>query len=98
MSGNDWEGGVVFEIAIALPKWGESKGDANDAADCVEVLIAELRKKGLLTERVVGLQNEFIKVHSRFCLFIVFVGLLFVCFLVMLSLPNVFCIYSFPDS
>lgn len=68
MSEHDREEGCVFEIAVVVPKWGENKGDKSDGADCVEVLVNELRKKGLIVERVVGLQNEFIKVYSNFIL------------------------------
>ncbi|XP_051147802.1 anoctamin-like protein At1g73020 [Andrographis paniculata] len=66
MSENDGDEGVVFEIAIVLPKWGEIKGGdaSDDITDCVEVLVAELRKKGLIVERVLGLQNEFVKLAA----------------------------------
>ncbi|KAG8380058.1 hypothetical protein BUALT_Bualt07G0154000 [Buddleja alternifolia] len=58
MSEND---GVVFEIAVAVPKCGENKSGDDY---CVEVLVNELRRKGLIIERVVGLQNEFIKLAA----------------------------------
>lgn len=62
MSGNEREEEGVFELALVVPKWGEDKGeDSVDAADCVEILAEELRKKGLIVERVSGLENEFIK-------------------------------------
>lgn len=61
MSEHDKEEEVVFEIALVVPKWGESKGDY-----CVEVLVDELKRKGLIVERVIGLQNEFIKVYPSF--------------------------------
>ncbi|XP_011072472.1 anoctamin-like protein At1g73020 [Sesamum indicum] len=64
MSENDKEEGVVFEIAVALSKWGESKGDQSDEDDCVQVLVNEFRKKGLIVERVVGLQNEFVRLAA----------------------------------
>ncbi|KAL0415140.1 UNVERIFIED_CONTAM: Anoctamin-like protein [Sesamum latifolium] len=64
MSENDKEEGVVFEIALALSKWGESKGDQRDEDDCVQVLVNEFRKKGLIVERVVGLQNEFVRLAA----------------------------------
>ncbi|XP_073147285.1 anoctamin-like protein At1g73020 [Henckelia pumila] len=60
MSGNEREEGGGFELALVVPKWGEiNKGE--DIDDCVEILSDELRKKGLIVERVSGLQNEFIK-------------------------------------
>lgn len=62
------EEGCVFEIAVVVPKLGESKGDERDEAHCVDVLVDELRAKGLIVERVVGLQNEFIKVNSSLSL------------------------------
>ncbi|XP_075494187.1 anoctamin-like protein At1g73020 [Primulina tabacum] len=62
MSGNEREEEGVFELALVVPKWGDDKGeDSDDASDCVEILADELRKKGLIVERVSGLQNEFIK-------------------------------------
>lgn len=64
MSGHDREEGCVFEIAVVVPKWGENKGDESDVSVCVGVLVDQLRKRGLIVERVVGLQNEFIKVYS----------------------------------
>ncbi|KAI3455529.1 hypothetical protein Pfo_012192 [Paulownia fortunei] len=64
MSEHDREEGCVFEIAVAVSKWGENKGDESDDADCIQVLVDELRKKGLIVERVVGLQNEFIKLAA----------------------------------
>ncbi|KAK6125085.1 hypothetical protein DH2020_041149 [Rehmannia glutinosa] len=63
MSEHDGEEGVVFEIAVAVPKSGENKEDESDG-DCIEVLVDELRKKGLIVERVVGLQNEIIKLAA----------------------------------
>lgn len=62
------EQGCVFEIAVVVPKWGENKGDEREEANCVDVLVDELRRKGLIVQRVVGLQNEFIKVNSNFIL------------------------------
>lgn len=64
MSGLDGEEGCVFEIAVVVPKLGENKGDESDDSDCVGVLVDQLRKRGLVIERVLGLQNEFIKVYS----------------------------------
>lgn len=39
----------------------EKQGDES-SLDCVEVLVDEFKKGGLIVERVIGLQNEFIKV------------------------------------
>lgn len=63
MTDNDREQeGCVFEIALAVPKWGENRGDEREGAHCVDVLVEELRQNGLIVERDDGLQNEFIKV------------------------------------
>lgn len=64
MTDNDREQeGRVFEIALAVPKWGESRdGDEREGAHCIDVLVDELRQNGLIVERDDGLQNEFIKV------------------------------------
>ncbi|KAL7100063.1 hypothetical protein ACP275_09G125200 [Erythranthe tilingii] len=71
MSENEGEeGGVVYEIAIAVPKWGENNNNKLDKItddfdnDCVGILVNELKKKGLIVERVVGLQNEFVKLAA----------------------------------
>lgn len=58
------EEGCVFEIAVVVPKWGENKGDEREEANCVDLLVDELRRKGLIVQRVVGLQNEFIKLAA----------------------------------
>ncbi|KAH6793195.1 anoctamin-like protein [Perilla frutescens var. hirtella] len=58
------EEGCVFEIAVVVPKWGENNGDERDDANCVDLLVDELRRKGLIVQRVVGLQNEFIKLAA----------------------------------
>lgn len=52
----------VYEIAVAVPKRRGKEGDESE--DCVEVLVDEFRKVGLITERVVGIADEFIKVWS----------------------------------
>ncbi|CAA0814647.1 Anoctamin-like protein [Striga hermonthica] len=55
----------VFEVAIAVCKRGENKvGASDDNGDFFQVLVDELKKKGLIVERVVGLQNEFIKLAA----------------------------------
>ncbi|KAL6564802.1 hypothetical protein OROMI_016252 [Orobanche minor] len=66
MTEHDEKEGVVFEIAIVVSKWGQrSKVDGIDVSgDCIQVLVDELSRKGLNVERVVGLQNEFIKLAA----------------------------------
>lgn len=64
------EEGHVFEIAVVVPKRGESSGDEREEGNCVDVLVDELKRNGLIVQRVVGLQNEFIKVNSNFNLVI----------------------------
>lgn len=54
----------VFEIGIAFSK-RVGKGD-NENSDCIDVLSDELKKMGLIVERILGLQNEFLKVGSSF--------------------------------
>lgn len=60
------EQGCVFEIAVVVTKWGENRGDEREEANCVDVLVDELRRKGLIVQRVAGLQHEFLKVNSNF--------------------------------
>lgn len=50
----------VCEIAVAVPKRRVKEGD--ESGDCVEVLVDEFRKAGLITKRVVGIADEFINV------------------------------------
>lgn len=98
MSGNEREEGGVFELALVLPKWGEDKGeDSNDAADCVEILAEELRRKGLIVERVSGLENEFIKVFSEFYYFLPRTRYPFVFILSMFSGLILLFIICFPS-
>lgn len=52
----------AFEIGLVIPKRDEKKEIDNE--DCVDVLAAEFRKMGLIVERVVGLQNEFLKLAA----------------------------------
>lgn len=72
MSGPEKEEAVVFEIAVAVPKWGEIQGDESGDAYCVHVLVDEFKKRGLIVERAVGFQNEFVKARFNFCLFLIF--------------------------
>ncbi|RAL43896.1 hypothetical protein DM860_014397 [Cuscuta australis] len=51
----------AFEIGVVVPKKHEDESN-----ECVEVLIDEFEKAGLLVDRVVGIQNEYIKVPSLF--------------------------------
>lgn len=62
MEGKGIEEEPVFEIGIVLPKRVEKGGNHN--GDCVEVLSGELKKMGLIVDRVVGLQNEFLKLAA----------------------------------
>ncbi|KAL2554936.1 Anoctamin-like protein [Forsythia ovata] len=63
MSGNEGEEEIVFEIGVVVPKKGENQGDES-SLDCVDVLVDEFKKRGLIVERVLGLQNEFIKLAA----------------------------------
>lgn len=64
MEGKGIEEKPVFEIGIVLPKRVEKGDNGNGDGDCVEVLAVELKKMGLMVDRVVGLQNEFLRVGS----------------------------------
>ncbi|KAL6557608.1 hypothetical protein OROMI_017958 [Orobanche minor] len=66
MSEHDEKEGVVFEIAIAVSKWGQisNVGGIDVSGDCIQVLVDEVSRKGLNVARVVGLQNEFIKLAA----------------------------------
>ncbi|XP_010062578.2 anoctamin-like protein At1g73020 isoform X2 [Eucalyptus grandis] len=57
----------VYEIAVAVPKRTAKEGDESE--DCVEVLVEEFRKVGLITERVVGIADEFIKLAAPLDIF-----------------------------
>ncbi|CDO97942.1 unnamed protein product [Coffea canephora] len=52
----------VFEIGVVVPKRDEKQEIDNE--NCVDVLAAEFRKMGLIVERVVGLQNEILKLAA----------------------------------
>uniref|UniRef100_A0A1S3ZGM4 Anoctamin-like protein At1g73020 n=1 Tax=Nicotiana tabacum TaxID=4097 RepID=A0A1S3ZGM4_TOBAC len=54
MNGNGVEEETAFEIGVVVPK----------SSDCIEVLVEEFRKAGLIVDRVVGLQNEFIRLGA----------------------------------
>ncbi|XP_018679019.2 anoctamin-like protein Os01g0706700 isoform X1 [Musa acuminata AAA Group] len=51
-----------FEMAIVVPKKREKERD--DTADCVEFLVRELKRAGLIVERVFGISDEFIKLAA----------------------------------
>lgn len=51
-----------FEIGVVVPKSGVKKGDAS--FDCVEVLVNEFKKKGLIVDIVLGLHDDFIKLAA----------------------------------
>ncbi|VFQ93914.1 unnamed protein product [Cuscuta campestris] len=51
--------GCAFEIGVVVPKKHEDESN-----ECVEVLIDEFQKAGLLVDRVVGIQNEYIKLAA----------------------------------
>ncbi|KAJ8493050.1 hypothetical protein OPV22_014771 [Ensete ventricosum] len=51
-----------FEVAIVVPKKREKERD--DTADCVEFLVRELERAGLIVERVHGISDEFIKLAA----------------------------------
>ncbi|XP_010244337.1 PREDICTED: anoctamin-like protein At1g73020 [Nelumbo nucifera] len=61
MNGQE-EGQTGFEIAVAIPKRTVKEQDAS--CDCIELLVSELRKMGLIVEFVVGLADEFIKLAA----------------------------------
>ncbi|GAV80270.1 Anoctamin domain-containing protein [Cephalotus follicularis] len=54
---------LVFEIALVVPKRKLKEGDDEDS-DCVKVLIDELKKEGLVVDKVLGVTDEFIKVAA----------------------------------
>lgn len=66
MEGNSEEEQTVFEIGVVVPRRVLEKGD--ESCGCVEVLVEEFTKAGLIVDRVLGIQEEFIKVQS--CIFL----------------------------
>ncbi|KAJ7963140.1 Anoctamin [Quillaja saponaria] len=60
MNGNEEEE-TIFEIGAVVPRRNVKE---EDEADCVQVLIDEFRKVGLIAERVVGVTDEFIKLAA----------------------------------
>lgn len=63
MSGSNGEERVVHEVAIVVPK---RVREEEEEGDCVEVLVSELKKRGMAVDRVVGLADEFLKVGFFF--------------------------------
>uniref|UniRef100_A0A6V7QTG4 Anoctamin transmembrane domain-containing protein n=1 Tax=Ananas comosus var. bracteatus TaxID=296719 RepID=A0A6V7QTG4_ANACO len=61
MNGGGEETG--FEVAIVVPKRSERERDES-SGDCVEFLVRELEKAGLIVERFRGVPAEFIKVAA----------------------------------
>lgn len=51
---------TAFEIGVVVPK--RTVNEEYESCDCVEVLVYELKKAGLIVEKVVGIGDEFIKV------------------------------------
>lgn len=51
---------TAFEIGVVVPK--RDLKDENEGCECVDVLVDEFRKVGLIVERVQGIADEFIKV------------------------------------
>lgn len=65
MEGKGIEEEPLFEIGIVVPKRVEKGGNGNgNGDDCIEVLTVELKKMGFIVDRVVGVQNEFLRVSS----------------------------------
>ncbi|XP_039116444.1 anoctamin-like protein Os01g0706700 [Dioscorea cayenensis subsp. rotundata] len=60
MNGTGEETG--FEVAIVVPKKRDKEKDEN--CDCVEFLVDELTKAGLIVERVNGISDEFLKLAA----------------------------------
>ncbi|XP_057505111.1 anoctamin-like protein At1g73020 isoform X1 [Actinidia eriantha] len=62
MNGHGEEGQSAFEIGVVVPRRVLKEGGESD--DCVEVLVDEFRKAGLLVDRVLGFQEEFLKLAA----------------------------------
>ncbi|KAG5380903.1 hypothetical protein IGI04_028745 [Brassica rapa subsp. trilocularis] len=61
MDGRNGEERIVHEVAIVVPK---RVREEEEEGDCVEVLVSELKKRGMVVDRVVGLADEFLKVAA----------------------------------
>ncbi|KAL5757634.1 hypothetical protein ACOSP7_020245 [Xanthoceras sorbifolium] len=53
---------IVFEIGVVVPK--SNVTEEKETCDCVETLVAEFRKVGLIVQRVSGLSDEFLKLAA----------------------------------
>ncbi|GFY97137.1 hypothetical protein Acr_11g0014430 [Actinidia rufa] len=62
MNGHGEEGQSAFEIGVVVPRRVLKEGGESD--DCVEVLVDEFRKAGLIVDRVLGFQEEFLKLAA----------------------------------
>ncbi|KAI8544559.1 hypothetical protein RHMOL_Rhmol08G0306700 [Rhododendron molle] len=60
--GNVEEEKTAFEVGVVVPRRVLEKGD--ECCGCVEVLVDEFRKVGLVVDRVLGIQEEFIKLAA----------------------------------
>ncbi|KAJ4870939.1 Anoctamin-like protein [Raphanus sativus] len=60
MDGSNGEERIVHEVALVVPK----RTREEEEGDCVEVLVTELKKRGMVVDRVVGLADEFLKVAA----------------------------------
>lgn len=52
---------VVYEIGVVVPK-SNGREQQQEACECVERLVAELKNGGLIVQRISGLSDEFLKV------------------------------------
>lgn len=59
---------IVHEVAMVVPK--RIREEEEEEGDCVEVLVTELKKRGMVVDRVVGLADEFLKVGPFFFIFL----------------------------
>ncbi|KAK2983843.1 hypothetical protein RJ640_008519 [Escallonia rubra] len=57
------EGQTAFEIGVVVPKRVQEQEEGEDN-DCLEVLVNEFKKAGLIVDTVVGLHDEFIKLAA----------------------------------
>uniref|UniRef100_A0A0D3CWZ8 Anoctamin transmembrane domain-containing protein n=1 Tax=Brassica oleracea var. oleracea TaxID=109376 RepID=A0A0D3CWZ8_BRAOL len=61
MNANNGEERIVHEVAMVVPK---RTREEEEEGDYVEVLVTELKKRGMVADRVVGLADEFLKVAA----------------------------------
>ncbi|KAF8089371.1 hypothetical protein N665_0508s0018 [Sinapis alba] len=62
MDGSNGEERLVHEVAMVVPK--RTREEEEEEGDCVEVLVTELKKRGMVVDRVVGLADEFLKIAA----------------------------------